>query len=171
MRKVYRLIRQLGVTSKYKGYYYVAEAVKMFMEIQDHPIKITKDIYPSLAKQFKSTPVNVEHDIRTVINVCWESNKEAMNEIAGYPLRYKPTNSEFIDMMAYYLMQTEIETSYPDTLYRLQYRKINLMLSEKIQYSVIPCSFESFIQCKDTGKNARGAEQFVVFILNIQKQV
>ena len=96
MRKVYRLIRQLGVTSKYKGYYYVAEAVRMFMEIQDHPIKITKDIYPSLAKQFKSTPVNVEHDIRTVINVCWESNKEAMNEIAGYPLRYKPTNSEFI---------------------------------------------------------------------------
>lgn len=45
MRKVYRLIRQLGVTSKYKGYYYVAEAVRMFMEIQDHPIKITKDIY------------------------------------------------------------------------------------------------------------------------------
>ena len=55
MRNVYRLIRQLGVTSKYKGYYYVAEAVRMFMEIQDHPIKITKDIYPSLAKQFKST--------------------------------------------------------------------------------------------------------------------
>ena len=86
MRNVYRLIRQLGVTSKYKGYYYVAEAVRMFMEIQDHPIKITKDIYPSLAKQFKSTSVNVEHDIRTVINVCWESNKEAMDEIAGYPL-------------------------------------------------------------------------------------
>ena len=111
MRNVYRLIRQLGVTSKYKGYYYVAEAVRMFMEIQDHPIKITKDIYPSLAKQFKSTSVNVEHDIRTVINVCWESNKEAMDEIAGYPLRYKPTNSEFIDMMAYYLAQIEIETT------------------------------------------------------------
>lgn len=28
MRNVYRLIRQLGVTSKYKGYYYVAEAVR-----------------------------------------------------------------------------------------------------------------------------------------------
>ena len=27
MRKVYRLIRQLGMTSKYKGYYYAAEAV------------------------------------------------------------------------------------------------------------------------------------------------
>ena len=70
MRKVYRLIRQLGMTSKYKGYYYVAEAVMMSMELQDYPIKITKDIYPYLAKKFKSTPVNIEHDIRTVINVC-----------------------------------------------------------------------------------------------------
>ena len=50
MRKVYRLIRQLGMTSKYKGYYYVAEAVMMSMELQDYPIKITKDIYPYLQK-------------------------------------------------------------------------------------------------------------------------
>ena len=42
MRKVYRLIRQLGMTSKYKGYYYVAEAVMMSMELQDYPIKITR---------------------------------------------------------------------------------------------------------------------------------
>ena len=124
MRNVYRLIRQLGVTSKYKGYYYVAEAVRMFMEIQDHPIKITKDIYPTLAKQFKSTSVNVEHDIRTVINVCWESNKEAMDEIAGYPLRYKPTNSEFIDMMAYYLVQIEIETTDSDRMPYLDYSMV-----------------------------------------------
>ena len=124
MRNVYRLIRQLGVTSKYKGYYYVAEAVRMFMEIQDHPIKITKDIYPTLAKQFKSTSVNVEHDIRTVINVCWESNKEAMDEIAGYPQRYKPTNSEFIDMMAYYLAQIEIETTDSDRMPYLGYSMV-----------------------------------------------
>lgn len=109
MRKVYRLIRQLGMTSKYKGYYYVAEAVMMSMEFQDYPIKITKDIYPFLAKKFKSTPVNIEHDIRTVINVCWTANKETMDRIAGYPLRYRPTNSEFVDMLAYYLVQTELD--------------------------------------------------------------
>ena len=109
MRKVYRLIRQLGMTSKYKGYYYVAEAVMMSMELQDYPIKITKDIYPCLAKKFKSTPVNIEHDIRTVINVCWTANKETMDRIAGYPLRYRPTNSEFVDMLAYYLIQTELD--------------------------------------------------------------
>lgn len=113
MRKVYRLIRQLGMTSKYKGYYYVAEAVIKSMEFQDYPIKITKDIYPYLAKKFKSTPVNIEHDIRTVINVCWTANKETMDRIAGYPLRYRPTNSEFVDMLAYYLVQTEFEMNTP----------------------------------------------------------
>ena len=32
-----------------------------------------------------------------------------MDRIAGYPLRYRPTNSEFVDMLAYYLVQTEYE--------------------------------------------------------------
>ena len=107
MKEIYRLIRKLGATSKYKGYYFVAEAVKLSMESQEQPLRITKDIYPHLAKKFKSTPMNIEHDIRTVINVCWSMNRSCMDHIAGYPLRYKPTNSEFIDMLAYYLMQSE----------------------------------------------------------------
>lgn len=109
MREIYRLIRQLGVTSKYKGYYFLAEAVKLSVEMQGKPIKITKDIYPTLARKFKSTPVNIEHNIRTVLNLCWSSGKETLNAIAGYSLRYKPTNSEFIDILAYYLSQAESE--------------------------------------------------------------
>ena len=109
MREIYRLIRQLGVTSKYKGYYFLAKAVKLSVEMQGRPIKITKDIYPTLARKFKSTPVNIEHNIRTVLNLCWSSGKETLNAIAGYSLRYKPTNSEFIDILAYYLSQAESE--------------------------------------------------------------
>ena len=93
MHEVYRIIRRLGVTSKYKGYYFLAEAVKMCMDMQENPIRITKDIYPRLAKKFKSTPMNIEHDIRTIINVCWNTNRQTMSDIAGYSLNYKPTNS------------------------------------------------------------------------------
>ena len=93
MREVYGTIRKLGATSKYKGYYFVAEAIRMTMEFQERPMKITKDIYPCLATKYKSTPTNIEHDIRTLINVCWEGNKSFLDEIAGYPLEYKPTNS------------------------------------------------------------------------------
>ena len=109
MREIYRLIRQLGVTSKYKGYYFLAEAVKLSVEMQGRPIKVTKDIYPTLARKFKSKPVNIEHNIRTVLNLCWSSGKETLNAIAGYSLRYKPTNSEFIDILAYYLSQEDQE--------------------------------------------------------------
>ena len=49
MREVYGTIRKLGATSKYKGYYFVAEAIRMTMEFQERPMKITKDIYPRLA--------------------------------------------------------------------------------------------------------------------------
>lgn len=109
MRETYRIIRRMGITAKYKGYYYVTEAVNMSLEQREKPIRITKDIYPRLARKFKSTTVNVEHDIRTVVNVCWLNNREMLDEIAGYPLQYKPTNSEFIDMLAYYVFQTEEE--------------------------------------------------------------
>ena len=53
MKEVYGTIRKLGATSKYKGYYFVAEAIRMTMEFQERPMKITKDIYPRLAKNCK----------------------------------------------------------------------------------------------------------------------
>ena len=107
MKEVYGIIRKLGITSKYKGYYFLAEAVNMVMAQKDGNIKITKDIYPNLSKKFKSTPSNIERDIRTVINTCWRTNKSGLDEIAGYPLKFKPTNSEFIDMIAYYLTEED----------------------------------------------------------------
>ena len=55
MREIFRVVRHMGITAKYKGYYYVAEAVNMTIEQQGKPIRITKDIYPRLARKFKST--------------------------------------------------------------------------------------------------------------------
>lgn len=107
MKKIYEIIRKLGVTSNYKGYFFVADAIQMAMNSQDEPIRITKDIYPYLAKKHKTASMNIEHNIRTVINVCWKTNKQGITQIAGYPLIYKPTNSEFIDMVAYYLLSAQ----------------------------------------------------------------
>ena len=76
MKKVYELIRRLGANSKYKGYFFVAEAVKISMGDQYKPLRITKDIYPCLARKYRSTPTNIEYDIRTMcvgkeIKNCW----------------------------------------------------------------------------------------------------
>ena len=51
MQKVYGLIRRLGISKKYKGYKYLADAVVLVMEMEDEPIRITKVIYPELARK------------------------------------------------------------------------------------------------------------------------
>ena len=104
MSAVYGVIRKLGATSKYKGYYYVAEAVMMSMELQ---VKVTKDIYPVIARKYKSTPSNVEHNIRTLVNLCWMNHKDTLEEMAGCTMADKPTNSEFIDILVYYLRYSD----------------------------------------------------------------
>lgn len=103
MRKIYFTIRKMGITAKYKGYHYVAEAVQVLMDNPDSSVRITKDVYPILARKFRVSPENIEHNIRTVVAVCWNNNKTALDHVAGYELLYKPTNSDFIDMLAFYL--------------------------------------------------------------------
>ena len=66
-----RILGCLGVTSKYKGYFFVTDAIGLAMNYQDKPIMITKDMYPYLASKYKTKPMNIEHNIRTVVNVCW----------------------------------------------------------------------------------------------------
>lgn len=104
MKQIYGTIRKLGVTSNYKGYFYLADAIKLAMNSPNKPIRITKDIYPYLAMKYNTTTMNIEHNIRTVINLCWETNQQGIAEIAGCPLYRKPTNSELIDMLAYHLL-------------------------------------------------------------------
>ena len=83
MSAVYGVIRKLGATSKYKGYYYVVDAVEMAQKIYERPVKVTKDIYPVIARKYKSTPSNVEHNIRTLVNLCWMNHKDTLEEMAG----------------------------------------------------------------------------------------
>ena len=160
MKNIYGLIRRLGANSKYKGYFFTAEAVKISMGYQYKPLRITKDIYPCLARKYKSTPTNVEHDIRTLVNVCWEGNRRLLDEIAGYQLEDKPTNSEFIDMLAYYLREME-ETSW------LQFFENYLVLSQKVKNHIIPELLRPFVHGKSPKRGSGGTEKTSIFKLKI----
>ena len=107
MQKIYGTIRKLGAISTYRGFQFLADAIKFAITHQHKRIMITKDIYPYVARKYETTNMNVEHSIRIVINACWTKNKDGFEEIAGYPLNHKPTNSEFIDMVVYYLSESD----------------------------------------------------------------
>ena len=109
MQKIYGTIRKLGAISTYRGFPFLADAIHTKMCHQNKSTMVTKDIYPHVAHKYETTDMNVERCIRIVINACWKKNKDGFEEIAGHPLTHKPSNSEFIDMVAYYLSESDDE--------------------------------------------------------------
>ena len=65
---------------------------------------VTKVLYPSVAKKFGTTTSRVERAIRHAIEVAWDrGDVDTLNSYFGYTIqnsRGKPTNSEFIAMIA-----------------------------------------------------------------------
>ena len=65
---------------------------------------ITKVLYPTVAKRYKTTSSRVERAIRHAIEVAWDrGDVEVLNGFFGFTvssIKGKPTNSEFISMIA-----------------------------------------------------------------------
>ena len=71
MENLIFLIRSLGISGTYLGYYYLCTAVKLVLEDPGCLLMISKILYPKIALIHHTTPACVERDIRTVINLCW----------------------------------------------------------------------------------------------------
>lgn len=98
------IIKEIGVPAHIKGYSYLREAIQMVFEDIELLGSVTKILYPEIAKKFNTTPSRVERAIRHAIEVAWNrGNYESISSMFGYTvhhLKSKPTNSEFIAMIA-----------------------------------------------------------------------
>ena len=101
---VTNIIHEIGVPAHIKGYQYLREAIMMAVEDIESVSAITKVLYPSIAKKFKTTSSRVERAIRHAIEVAWDRGDiETLQNYFGYTVsgvKGKPTNSEFISMIA-----------------------------------------------------------------------
>ena len=101
---VTNLIHEIGVPAHIKGYQYLREAIMMVVNDIEVINQITKQLYPDIAKKFHTTPSRVERAIRHAIEVAWSRGKaDEVENIFGYTvsaIKGKPTNSEFIAMIA-----------------------------------------------------------------------
>ena len=103
-KQVTSIILEVGIPAHVKGYQYVRRAILMAISDPEVINGVTKIIYPTIAKEFKTTASRVERAIRHAIEVAWDrGNVETLNSLFGYSVsgsRGKPTNSEFIAMIA-----------------------------------------------------------------------
>ncbi len=101
---VTKIIHEIGIPAHIKGYQYLRHAIMMVVDDLDIINSITKELYPTVAKDFNTTPSRVERAIRHAIEVAWDrGDTEILNSFFGYTIansKGKPTNSEFIAMIA-----------------------------------------------------------------------
>ena len=102
--QVTRIIHQIGVPAHIKGYQYLRTAILMTISDNDVINSVTKVLYPSVATKYQTTTSRVERAIRHAIEVAWDrGDVDTLNSYFGYTIqnsRGKPTNSEFIAMIA-----------------------------------------------------------------------
>lgn len=98
------IILEIGVPAHIKGYQYVRDSIILAVRQPDVINGITKVLYPEVAKMNGTTASRVERAIRHAIEVAWDrGDVDILNSYFGYTihnLRGKPTNSEFIAMIA-----------------------------------------------------------------------
>ncbi len=102
--KISEIFMSIGIPPHIKGYGYLREGIKMTIEKPYIINSVTKELYPSIARKFSTSPSKVERAIRHAIEVAWNRGRiDAINAIFGariYLGAEKPTNSEFIALVA-----------------------------------------------------------------------
>ncbi len=102
--EVTEVLHELGIPAHIKGYLYLREAICLVVQRVELLGGVTKELYPSIAKRYQTTPSRVERAIRHAIEVAWNrGNVDLIHTLFGHTVnsdRGKPTNSEFIAMVA-----------------------------------------------------------------------
>ncbi|MCD7847064.1 MAG: sporulation transcription factor Spo0A [Oscillospiraceae bacterium] len=100
---VTEMIHMLGVPAHIKGYHYLRAAIIYSIRDPQMLESVTKIMYPTVAKDFGTTPSRVERAIRHAIEIAWDrGDVETLNSFFGYTVntgKGKPTNSEFIALV------------------------------------------------------------------------
>lgn len=99
-RRIIKELENMGFSIHHTGTRYIASALLLVSEYKDEDIHMTKDIYPTLSRQFNTTSQNIERSIRTAIEYVWNnSNVFQLTAIYPYEVNNKtgrPSNGEFI---------------------------------------------------------------------------
>lgn len=103
-QEITNIMHDIGVPAHIRGHQYLREAIILSIRNQELLASVTKMLYPTVATTYNTTPSRVERAIRHAIEVAWSRGKlDTLQNVFGYTINVikgKPTNSEFIAMIA-----------------------------------------------------------------------
>ncbi|MBE5956541.1 MAG: hypothetical protein E7253_08815 [Lachnospiraceae bacterium] len=98
--RIRRLLFDLHISNRYRGYACVYEALLLLEEDEDLLVFISKGLYVDVAVRVGTTPACVERNIRTVKEKAFERNRE---HFLFSGCEECPSNGEFLGLLMYQL--------------------------------------------------------------------
>jgi len=103
-RYITNIMLDIGVPAHLKGYHYLRDAIMLSGKDMEVVSSVTKLLYPTIARRFRTTDQKVERAIRNAIEVSWaRGNVDTFERMFGYSAtsgKNRPTNSEYIARIA-----------------------------------------------------------------------
>ena len=101
---------QLGFTPDYKGFSYLRSAVETALADPDSVSLVTKLVYIPLAKEYSTTPENIEKSIRKAADALW-SRTESGHTVTVLGGTYtftseRPGNRELISIIVRFVKES-----------------------------------------------------------------
>ena len=111
LEEIYDALYLVGVTAKYVGFFHTSYAVYLSMQQPERLLLVTKWLYPDVAKHYHTNCPVVERSIRTAATVAWQLRPEKLSVMAKCNLYKRPSNTQFISIIAEFLQSSDAETA------------------------------------------------------------
>lgn len=103
------LLFHLGITPNYKAYNQIITAISLTLKNADILLCMTKQLYPAIAQQHRTSWRAVERNIRLTSERAWRCNPVLLTQLAGHPLTAPPTTSQFIAILTAWQMKEQAD--------------------------------------------------------------
>lgn len=102
--EVAKILHRLNISSHYKGYNYLRDAVLLTIKEPTIINEVTKRLYPTIAERYGTTAHRVERAMRFAIESAWNKGEvDTLHRLFGYCVddrKGKPTNASFVAIIA-----------------------------------------------------------------------
>lgn len=105
-KQIEKLLLSLGIGHQYYGHRMLAAAVQLAIQDENSMLCLKSGILLPLAALYSCSWHCIERNLRTAIRRAWRRNAPLLIQIASCPLPDMPTVSEFIDILASYILRT-----------------------------------------------------------------
>lgn len=110
--QIENLLQSLGIGHQYYGYRLTVAAMHLVSQDENSLLCVKSGILLPLAERYHCDWRCIERNLRTVVHRAWRRNAPLLVQIAACPLPDMPTVTEFIDILASYILRQRA-TEYP----------------------------------------------------------